>query len=178
MDRLRHFYRGTGATVCDLDGRPDGTVACVADALSHPKWLWSSLPTAATLLACENLHPPRDLLSLWRATGRSRTNETSRQRSHGPTDYALTLAGACGRSLFAGEFLRAERGGGITHRVAAPSGHGLWLPCSADQIGEHSSWLTADTDPQRACSWHSGLIAARLDHGIGAGHECCHPAAA
>jgi len=81
-----NFYRGTGGDRYEIwMVRPDGTVACVADApLALPNGIGHHFPTAAHCLRVKLTH--RVIAFTVASDGTLSTNETSRQRSHGPTD--------------------------------------------------------------------------------------------
>ena len=134
-----NFYRGTGG---DRDEiwmvRPDGTVACVADELSHPNGMVIT-PDGGALLACET-YAHRVIAFTVASDGTLSDKRDFATEIPWPTDYALILPGQCGSAAFLRESSYAQGAA-----EASPiewllrMGIGLRLPCSADQIGEHSS---------------------------------------
>jgi sugar lactone lactonase YvrE len=145
-----NVYRGLSAEEDEIWlVRPDGSHVCVADALAHPNGMVIT-PDRATLLACET-HAHRVIAFSIDADG----------MLSGPRVFAEGLAIADGLcldaagavwvgSLFAGEFLRVEEGGMITHRVAAPPGQWALAPMLGGAERRTLFMLTADTDPERA----------------------------
>lgn len=145
-----NVYRGVSAKEDEIwlvD--PDGSHVCVADGLAHPNGMVIT-PDRGTLLACET-HAHRVLAFSIDADGM-----LSRQRVFADglaiaDGLCLDAAGAVWvGSLFAGEFLRVEEGGTITHRVAAPPGQWALAPMLGGAERRTLFMLTADTDPERA----------------------------
>ena len=160
-----NFYRGTGGDHDEIwMVKPDGTVACVADELSHPNGMVIT-PDGGTLLACET-YAHRVIAFTVASDGTLSDKRDFATDIPWADGLCLDSAGAVWvGSLFAGEFLRAERGGAVTHRVAAPSGHWALAPMLGGPDRRTLFMLTAETDPQRAGNddSHGFLQSIRVD---------------